>query len=305
MGKITSLAPVLLSLLVGCEGDPEGGAELLGTGESPAAADPAGEAAADLVRTETAVVVPGQLSCVSGASRQAGEDFPGVWRVHMAIGGQTASVTLRRGPQFPSHAGTWTDSEDGDPPTRTAQVVAAEFLALKEEGLQGFEIVLWPSGGFWVGTLVVDSRDHASLTCWDEGLTSSWGGISLGVNFDWASGRCLDAAGYDARNVVPIEFVRETRFGECADLRGTALNGEDTAEPDLEAWELAGADLREARLTRANLENAQLGGARMVDMVLLDATVSGSVDGFTEPPADASCSVQGSPWSGYELTCAP
>jgi uncharacterized protein YjbI with pentapeptide repeats len=121
------------------------------------------------------------------------------------------------------------------------------------------------------------------------------------TRFDAALGACVDAEGAPATNDLPIEFVRETSFGECADLRDAALNGEDFAMPDL-ALNLRGALLDGATLHFANL-SAALQGARLRKLVFGYAKITGGIDAFTELPIGQACSVVESTWAGNQVTC--
>ena len=93
-------------------------------------------------------------------------------------------------------------------------------------------------------------------------------------------------------NDLPIEFIRETGHGTCADLRGVQLNGEDFDNPHLGNWRLQGALLDGAELSYANLGGAVLWGAQMGDMHLKGATLNGFQNEFTELPQSADCTTQ-------------
>ncbi len=246
--------------------------------------------------------LPTSLSCVSSA---VSEWAPEVLRVSIVLDGETGSVAMQRGPQFWSHSGVWSEPI-GEPDVRAVTVVDGH---LSQDTLYGIDIALERDGAFVRGTLVDDqcySRLTTELTCWNEAelFGSPWTGEAgaLAAHFDWETGACLDDGGNAAVNDLPVEFVRETGYGECADLRGTALNGEDFGHPDLSGWYLVGAQLNEATLFFANLQNSTLHGARLAEITFGYATIEGTVDDFTELPED--CKTTESSWSGATTVCS-
>lgn len=264
--------------------------------EAPASATPEPLDAIDT----TGVALPSSLTCVS-APLGDGTD---VLRVQVAVAADGGTVTLQRGPQFWSHNGVWT-SEVGEVDTRAVQVVDGRVT---ETGRMGLDLGLAREGNVFRGTLVDDQcyqRLETQLTCWNdlELFGSPWAGVpgALDATFDWASGACLDREGHPALNEVPIEVVRETGQGACADLRGMALNGADYTGPDLVGWNLVGARLNGASLFFAQLDYASLNGAKLSDLNFGYATITGSIDDHTELP-DA-CETQESPWSGAQASC--
>lgn len=97
--------------------------------------------------------------------------------------------------------------------------------------------------------------------------------------YDAASGRCLDGAGKEGRNTVTIAAVRESRDGECADLRGLELLPPSTGT--LEGWNLSGADLTGATLHFSAIVDADLRGANLAAFDYGYVTIDGKVDAFT------------------------
>mgnify|MGYP001554679085 CR=1 FL=1 len=138
----------------------------------------------------------------------------------------------------------------------------------------------------WRGSFV-DDDDRRNVVCWDNrDIFGDYGGPGAGlpVHFDFTRDACLDANGEPALNPTPIEVVRETGFGECADLRDVALNGDDTSMPDLVGFNLVGAELDGATLFFANLTSAAIEGADLAGLQYGYATVSGDVDASTTLP---------------------
>ncbi len=279
-----------MGLSVGC--DTPSAAEIP---EGPASAAPAPIDAIDTL----GVALPSSLTCVSDPLG----DTTDVLRVQIAATADGGSVTLQRGPQFWSHGGVWTEPRATD--VRDVQVTDGRIV--QADGM-GLDIALTLDGDVLRGTLVDDQcyqRVETSLTCWNdlELFGSPWAGVpgALDATFDWSTGTCVDGDGNPALNDVPIEVVRETGQGACADLRGEALNGADYSGPDLSGWNLVGARLDGARLFFAQLDYASLNGAKLADLEFGYATITGSIDANTELP-DA-CETQTSPWSGSSASC--
>ncbi len=258
----------------------------------------------------TFALVPSSLTCVTESTRADGEDVPHVVRVSASIAEGRADVSARREPQFWSHDGAWNgDFVSAAVEPRTVVVVPGEQLHLRERGAGGFDLVLERQGLFYVGQLADGAgaaRSELAATCWsfEELFGSPWGGEPrFPARFDWAEGGCRDASGAPALNDLPIEFVRETGFAQCADLRGLTLNGDDRANPSLEFWDLSGAVLEGAQLASASMLYAMLYGARLEGLSLSSAVLHGSMDGATVLPDGVSCEVTENPWSGQEAKC--
>jgi hypothetical protein len=170
-------------------------------------------------------------------------------------------------------------------------------------GQSTFSATLAKSGAFYFGTLGEEAwtvHNERALTCWDpaEVFGSGWGVPgALPATYDWSTGECANQDGETALNQVPIEFVRETGFGACADLRGVDLNGDDFGYPTLSWWSLQGANLDGANLFFAELEGAALHGTRMKGLNFGYANIQGSVDDFTDLP-EHSCTLNEGPGGG-------
>lgn len=287
------LSSVMALSASGCVGAP-GGEEVT----SPVATTVLGTPAAVGERA-----VPDVMSCVS-SPLEGGWADPQVLRVSIA----GTSVAITQGAQFRSRNGTW--AEDGA--AQTIEMKRSADGARLQQGnvLRHLDITLRRDGAVVRGTLVDDQcyqRVETELTCWNELelFGSPWAQIPglLGATFDWETGECVDAEGAPALNATPIEVVRETGNGQCADLSGVALNGSDFGGPSLDGWMLLGARLDGAQLAFATLRYAALQGADLSGMQLGYATLDGSIDAFTALPSEVACEVTSSPWTGDSVTC--
>ena len=254
--------------------------------------------------------LPPDLTCVSaGAPANPGS----VVRSQLMTSADHVDATVSDGPLFAVHD-TVPDTTPAPAPFTTQRLVPGD-APVERDGVAAVRLV-----GVDDGALAFDLRKDGmvwrgrglggDVTCWnnDEVFGSPWAqgiGGSLSARFDWSTGRCTDRDGKPALNPIPIEIVRETGFGECADLSGVALNGDDFGMPLLSGFDLAGANLDGARLFFADLKNATLNGANLTNLQFGYATIEGTVDDNTALPALMSaCSVTQSPWSGDELSCS-
>jgi hypothetical protein len=248
------------------------------------------------------VKLPSSLTCVSEPAFD-GRDWM-VTRAWITVDGGDATITMQRGPQFWSHSGVWA-APTGEMDVRELTATGGRLL---EHERAGVDIGLQRDGNVFRGRMVEDAcylHFEAGLTCWNdlELFGSPWAGIdgTMDAHFDWSTGQCTNAAGEPALNDLPVEVVREEGWGECVDLRGQSLNGDDLAYPDLQGWFLPGARLDGASLYFAGLEGASLQGAHLGEINFGYATIEGSVDDFTELPG--SCETSQSPWAGTSTTC--
>ncbi len=250
------------------------------------------------------VGLPSSLTCVTEAVRATGDRVPMVQRVTVFVDGATATAGVARGPQFRQHAG---DDETfvGEP----AQTLH-EGLDIDARGRirgDGFGLALRRDGLALRGSLALGDEDSVAVTCWNDAevFGSAWGGGGgVPARFDWATSTCLDGVGKPALNQLPIELVRETGFGECADLSGASLNGEDMNQPSLSGWWLAGARFTGAEMFFGDLTSASLFGADLSGLQMGYAKVSGSVDDATKMPNGVDCETIASPWAGSVTTCS-
>lgn len=248
---------------------------------------------------------PRALTCVTAATQEAGELMPHVERVHLVDAGDgTLSTSVARGPQFPWREGEWLLGAEAKQERAFAQI--GSRVSLTTGGLVVEAKATDATRTLFTG-VAVTGAGAVALTCWDpEHLVfSPWGGSPgptlFHARYDHATGACADADGRPALNKVPVEVVRETGFGECADLRGARLNDADFGGPTLSGWYLAGARLEGAQLFFADLTDASLAGADVDGLVFGYATLTGFTDGFTAVP-DA-CTTTESPWAGAVVEC--
>jgi hypothetical protein len=264
-------------------------------------AEPTGDDAAELTADdEPRVRPPSELQCVSAATSKPGEVYLAVWRALLHSDGETMNGTFTRGPLFRSHLGVW---DEAVPETITVDQLDVEgALRFRSQGETQVSLELSEQGLFFSGQLVLEG-ERTEVVCWDrlELFGSSWATQpqALPAHYDPALGDCIDRDGAPALNALPIEFVLETGYGECADLRGIRLHGDDYANPDL-SLSLRGADLEGAKLNFANLAGS-FEGARMAAFDFGYARISGTADAFTE--LHDSCELMDSPWAGKLLTC--
>lgn len=238
--------------------------------------------------TEPIVVEPRDLplSLTCASDELAPNDGSRVARLSMWLGTEAGGV-LSFGPAFRTHRGALEPAPTTDLELNDIRVTEADGTAMVDtsEGT----LLLERSGAFWVGEL---SQPHQvfAVACWDlsEVLGNAWSGTPglLQARFDWETGDCRDSEGAPARNEVPIQFVRETGIGDCADLRGALLNGTDYGYPQLEGLSLAGADLSGAQLFFADLRYAFLPGADLSELSYGYAEIDGTVDDHTRLPAE-------------------
>lgn len=245
--------------------------------------------------------LPATLTCVSSPVAEAE-----VLRANIARGPEgMGTVSLARGPQFWSHLGVWEASAE---PGVVHDIVADDDGSVLVEQ-EGIEVRLEREGLIVRGSLLQDRADPGSavdLTCWNqlELFGSPWAQIvgTLPAHFDWEVSTCVDGHGMPAHNDVPVELVRETGQGECADLRGEPLNGGDLSDPDLQGWSLAGARLDGASLSFAHLQGASLHGADLSGIALGYATLNGLIDASTILPREG-CQVTENAWAGTFVDC--
>jgi hypothetical protein len=252
--------------------------------------------------------LPPSLSCVSSSlPGSAGTDR--VIRLWIArdIDG-SAIVSTQRGPLFSSHENGLLTGDFEDSVTRTLGVKEGRTLVLSND--EGLTVSLTRDQLVFRGTVVDDECyqiTEVPVVCWNEVelFGSAWAGAPgiLPARFDWASGACRDAEGNAALNPLPIEVIRETGFGDCADLRGVALNGGDFGYPSLIGWQLRGANLEGASLFFANLRWASLEGADLSSLQFGYAEIEGFIDDNTRLPTEGACAVSVHEWGMSELFC--
>lgn len=143
--------------------------------------------------------------------------------------------------------------------------------------------------------LLVGMSAQASV----EGKRVREGGEAGRFRYDPQTGTCEDGMGRTGLNRITLEELQRIKDGECADLKGIQLNGDDLSYPRLAGWNLRGANLSGAKLHFALLLEADLRGANLVDFEFGYAHVTGVVDRFTrfpggELPRGRDCRVEDS-----------
>lgn len=291
------VVPAVLAL-AGCLGSSGGeayaiegasSADLLAT--LPASTAPAGPVAG-IGSGSRAVRLPAELprsfQCVGDATPADPADDE-VTRVLIWRGDEEASLSGSRGRTFRAY-----EQVPGAEPwnvTSRARRLAGGGVVFEADGV---ELQLRPAGLVWSGSLREGGGPANALTCWcqEELFGNPWGGTAgtLPAHYDPEAG-CVDATGRPARNQLPVEVVRETGFGECADLRGAALDAH-VVGATIEGWSLAGALLDGATLRFAELRWADLRGADLGGLWFTHGSLEGVMDDATVPPADRSCTTR-------------
>jgi hypothetical protein len=247
--------------------------------------------------------LPGQLTCVGDVDNEDNA-IPQVVRLSIVTsGGGNAQVWLSTGRQFRSHGGEWDQDETPATMIDAHVQVFGDVVMVRGDGI---DLAVDGVGAFREAASFDDSAFAGALTCWDDQAIwgSPWAGIpsALPAHFDWISGSCVDDDGVPALNDLPIEFVRESGFGDCADLSGQALNGGDYNGPDL--WlSLRGARLDGAKLFFATLQGS-FEGADLGGLGWGYATITGSFDDHTTLPRWSHCTEIESPWGAAQIECA-
>ena len=280
----------------------------IGCGTELESTNPTLTPTADAALTRTSLPLPAQLSCVSAPSTPVGRFIPEVVRFELARSGSSYQGAATTGRQFQSHAG-----DTGSPAASVARpyLLSAHLdktgkLSLESATKTPMSAFLRRDGVAWRGTFAErGSRTMRGLTCWTVSELTPGHNPALPARFDWSKGHCVDASGRAAHNRLPIELVRETMFGECADLSGVSLNGDDFGYPDLQYWQLAVAKLNGASLHFANLRSANLHGADLSSLEFGYARITGTIDDTTilPPSQGGACSVSSSPWAGKSCDC--
>ncbi len=242
--------------------------------------------------------LPATLQCVSQATRADGEMFPSLWRIAIHFDLPRATFDATRATQFAHPA---SQAAAGGKRSTTATVTShTKNVVLTLDG--GGMVRIDRAGPFYRGVFLHGTADE--LTCWNktELFGSPWlqQAGALRAHYRADTGACANADGEPAENAVPVEFVRETGLGDCADLRGAALNGDDYGYPSL-AWQLRGAKLGGARLYFADLKGS-LQGADFAGLEFGYATVHGASDAHTK--VAPGCQVNASPWAGASVACS-
>ncbi|MBI4063600.1 MAG: pentapeptide repeat-containing protein [Elusimicrobia bacterium] len=157
------------------------------------------------------------------------------------------------------------------------------------------------SNAFWIrvtsnGDLVVLKDHHWS---YDPGFLFC---PNL-FRYNSKTGVCENSRGVLGLNKIPTEVVRQTKNGECSDLKEIELKPEQGHYPKLENWNLKGADLRGSRLLFVHLHNADLRGANLRNFEFGWASLSGLIDRFTQVPEKPWFEVYNCSVNNNQLAC--
>ena len=130
------------------------------------------------------------------------------------------------------------------------------------------------------------------ISCWEPNNVQS------PFNYDPKTGQCVDANQQVGLNYKPVEYIRETGDGECAELSWAMLSEGIPFDVEMKDWNLRGSKLEfaslgtpmhdEDLLPQHSLVNAQLEGADLSDLDATNAILTGRIDGHTQLP-DMDC----------------
>ncbi len=131
----------------------------------------------------------------------------------------------------------------------------------------------------FLGDLAPPPCGGTQITCWDPQTPTAF-------HYDPGYGTCVNDKGEEGRAWRDMIFVRETKNGECADLRWASPTDYMDAKVKLQDWNLRGADLSEAYLGNAHIMDARLEGAQLEGIHLDGGSIGGSIDWMTVLPED-------------------
>jgi hypothetical protein len=244
---------------------------------------------------------PKTLTCVSGKlavdpadkRRQTGESLTiRLTRNDAAWSGEARRSTMH----MPSRADELDTVVDLLITTGTADGLAqdgAVSLGLNGNQLEGTSLGTAASPVF----AATWSKEGVSVpvSCWFDEL-------ALAFRYDATSGRCLDKAGQEGRNELPIPVIRATRNGECANLEGDL--GENAGHYSImDRWNLAGAKvMSKARFFGNLILNADMRGADMGLLQFSYGLLTGQTDERTILP-DLAVSTPCVPHDGGKVSC--
>jgi hypothetical protein len=136
------------------------------------------------------------------------------------------------------------------------------------------------SEGNYAGTLNNHSLFDSKFNCWAADKPRVF-------DYNPQNGRCENANGEQGFNPSSLIKVRHTADGQCVDMAGWALNGEDFSYPNL-AWDVRGAHLNGATISFADMIGADFRGTKMDSFSYGYTTLKGKVDQFTQLPSDCT-----------------
>ena len=157
------------------------------------------------------------------------------------------------------------------------------------------------NGGGWgdIATPIISTGEppppcgfEIYLSCWEPGNTQS------PFQYDSKQGECVNKDRTVGLNYKPIEYIRETGDGECAELSWIGLSEGLPFDVELNDWNLRGAKLEyaslgawtadDAQAPSHSLLNAKLDGADLTHLDTFNAVITGTTDAHTQLP-DMDC----------------
>ena len=133
------------------------------------------------------------------------------------------------------------------------------------------------------------------MSCWEPNQQQP-----AGFQYDSETGKCVNANQEEGLNYKPVEYIRETKDGECADLSWSSLDELVPFDITLSSWNLAGAKLTDAWLSSTldadgnaadvYLKGAALEGTDLSRLNVPKGSIFGSIDSYTQLP-DMDCIV--------------
>jgi hypothetical protein len=287
---------ITLALTLGCTSQPPEAPSLSSTADAQPHIAVLPDPAAEIVESSQTVPFDGQLPRTADGGPLPGDGSFSCASEIQWLGGrerQTIIIEADRAAEgLQIHmARTSAHDRDEDPEVESSELLTeftwnADAIRLHmgtEVTIVEIESVPGTSSRLFTGHGSTSSCMMVGFTCWDETLEPRF-------TYDAETGECTDATGVQGLNPWPIEMIRETGDGECADLRGVELEERDYNHPQLTDWNLRGANLDGASISFAMLSNAALQGADLSGLQMAYAHLEGNIDGFTQLP-NAHCYV--------------
>ena len=137
--------------------------------------------------------------------------------------------------------------------------------------------------GLYLGTLNNFSKFELPISCWRTNQPRKY-------SYNSDTGLCQNEQGELGLNASHVFKVRKTKDGQCVDMSGWSLNGQDYSYPNLD-WDVQGANLNGATIHFANMIDADFRGAQMQNFTFGYTNLKGQVDEHTQLPQD--CSAEG------------
>lgn len=146
--------------------------------------------------------------------------------------------------------------------------------------------------GYFRGRTHLADHGEEDIECWTPNFAPPF-------RYDGETGVCKNEGGDVGWNQTGVIALRETGFGECADLRGVSINEDALRYPVLQGMNLAGANLEGAEFYFALLEDADLRGTQMLTLGFGYAWLSGRIDAHSRVSDAEECIVNETEWSCF------